>query len=302
MKNYICAIVVIYHPDIERLNALLVATIAMVDRLVIVDNGSDLDIREELLIELQETGLLTYLLMDNNIGLAAGLNQGITWAMENNFTHVLLLDQDSIPQENMVKNLLLAADKIESDGINLAAVGSKHFDPRTGYISSFDQPKIKSFGLENDKESSYYEVGYLQSSGALISIKTLNILGLMDTGLFIHHIDQEWCLRASDRGFKSFGVSNALMEHIVGDKVVRIWLGYWRDIHLHSPARHYFAFRNSILLYKRKYIPFTWKIADIARLLFMFVFYSLFIPPRLNHASMMFRGLWDGILGKTGGL
>ena len=55
-------------------------------------------------------------------------------------------------------------------------------------------------------------------------------------------------------------------------------------------------------IYKRKYIPFTWKIADIARLLFMFVFYSLFIPPRLNHASMMFRGLWDGILGKTGGL
>lgn len=299
--NTVYAIVVIYHPDLEILDSLVQSTLPMVDKIVLVNNDLDSSVLN-FQKKWEKEQRIKLLFMSNNIGLAAGINAGIKWATEQQCSHVLLLDQDSIPQENMVKHLLEVTYELELDGILVGAVGARHIDPRTGYQSSFKQQKYRFLAKEVQEKTTYVQVAYLQSSGSLIGVKALKILGLMDEGLFIHHIDQEWCLRASDRGFKSFGVSNALMEHIVGDKVVRIWLGYWRDIHLHSPARHYFAFRNSILLYKRKYIPFTWKIADIARLLFMFVFYSLFIPPRLNHASMMFRGLWDGILGKTGGL
>ena len=299
--NTVYAIVVLYSPDLGVLDSLVWSTLPMVDKIVLVNNDLDSSVLN-FLKKWDKEKQIKLLFMSNNIGLAAGINAGIRWAAEQQCSHVLLLDQDSIPKENMVKHLLEVTYELELEGILVGAVGARHIDPRTGYQSSFEQQKYKFLAKEVQEKNSCIQVSYLQSSGSLIGIKALNILGLMDEALFIHHIDQEWCLRASNLGFKSFGVSNALMEHIVGDKVVRIWLGYWRDIHLHSPLRDYFAFRNSTLLYKRKYIPFKWKIVDMARLLFMFVFYSLFIPPRVNHASMMFRGLWDGILGKTGGL
>lgn len=300
ISNNVCAVVVLFNPDAEIVKKLINSIMIMVDSIIIIDNKSETGIPE--LLEknvLDEKVQLFH--MANNLGLAAGQNVGIKWALEHEFDYILLLDQDSIPQENMVEILIDSTVKLESQGFAVASVGPQHFDVRTGFKPKFhtkwnDLSSVSARDNTNIEES--MEITYLQSSGSLTSAKILREVGLMDEALFIHHIDQEWCLRAKSKGFSCFAIPQATCAHTIGDRVIRIWIGRWRDVHIHSPRRHYFASRNSFLLYKRSYMPSYWIIRDAAHLLFIFVFNSLFVSPRWEHTSMMIKGMKDGISDK----
>jgi rhamnosyltransferase len=290
-KHNVCAVIVLYNPDKDRLIKVIESTSSMVDNIVIVNNGCSAETNDYLQNILSNNPKITCIPLIENMGLAFGINKGIAWAINNDNSHVLILDHDTVPQDKMVEILLETLEILDSAGEKVASVGASYFDPRSGLMHPF--------GKEGTSLDLYVQVRYLQSSGSLTPISVLKELGLMDDFLFIHHIDQEWCLRALSKGFKSFGVNTAVMEHIVGDNTSRVWLGRWQKIHLHSPQRHYFSIRNSIVMCKRSYIPLAWKLEDLARSIFMFLFFSLTIAPRLEHAKMMTKGLMDGLLASN---
>jgi hypothetical protein len=58
--------------------------------------------------------------------------------------------------------------------------------------------------------------------------------------------------------------------------------------------------RNSLLLMGRKYVPLAWKLYAARQSLAAFVFYSLFGTPRRQHLLSMSRGLYDGLLSRSG--
>lgn len=292
----VCAVVVLFNPDEEVLKNLIDSTLKMVDRILFIDNSSEAGIPEFLKHYASEKVQIIQLTI--NVGLAAGQNVGIKWALRNKYSYVLMLDQDSIPQEGMVQTLFNATIKLKSQGVMVGAVGPQHFDIRTGFRPKFHMKwndTSRLFGNDNAHLEENLEITYLQSSGSLTSAEAFGEIGLMDEPLFIHHIDQEWCLRAKSKGFVCFAIPEASCAHTIGDRVVRIWIGRWRDVHIHSPYRHYYASRNSFLLYKRPYVPFYWIIRDAAHLIFIFIFNSLFVSPRLKHALMMFKGMKDAI-------
>jgi rhamnosyltransferase len=303
---HVCSVIVTYNPDVDRLISLIKSIYYSVDKIVVVDNGCDVETSSEKLDKIIQLcdyqDSIIYLPMEKNIGLASGLNKGLSWILAKDYTYVLPLDQDSVPQENMLECLFEAASEIEKNNIKLAAVGSRHLDPRTNFISSYDKQGHYWFENTRIQLSKSIKVNYLQSSGSLIPTQTLREVGLMDEGLFIHHIDQEWSIRAKSKGFYSFGSSKAIMEHVVGTNTLKIWIGYRRDVHLHSPKRHYFAFRNSILLYSRMYMTVAWKIDDLSRLIFMFVIYLIIVSPRYEYLKMVYLGVKDGLRGATGDL
>jgi rhamnosyltransferase len=290
-KHNVCAVIVLYNPDKDRLIKVVESTNSMVDNIVIVNNGCSSDTEDYLQHILSDNPKVNCIPLKENMGLAFGINQGIKWAINNGNSHVLILDHDTVPQNNMVEILLETLEHLDSVGEKVASVGASYFDPRSGLMHPF--------GKGDTSLEPHIQVRYLQSSGSLTPISVLKELGLMDDFLFIHHIDQEWCLRALSKGFKSFGVNTAVMEHIVGDNTSRVWLGRWQKVHLHSPQRHYFSIRNSIVMCKRSYIPLAWKAEDLARSIFMFLFFSLTISPRLEHAKMMTKGLIDGLLASN---
>src|SRR3990172_9442741 len=109
----VCGIVVTYRPDIDRLTALLTAARPQVDRLVIIDNGTDTG-EIALLRKLTSAQNCVHMEMQKNIGLAAALNKGIQWAGEQASSHVLFLDQDSIPKPDMVGRLVAAIANLAS--------------------------------------------------------------------------------------------------------------------------------------------------------------------------------------------
>ena len=142
----------------------------------------------------------------------------------------------------------------------------------------------------------------LISSGCLIPLPAIDAIGEMDEDFFIDHIDTDWFLRAKSLGWQSYGVCDALMEHALGEQTFRIWWGRWRYLPLHQPFRYYYIYRNSLLLYRRKYPDRFWKQADIIRLVMMFLIFSFCGNQKLDNLRMTLRGIKDGISGKTGPL
>jgi len=294
----VCAVIVTYHLDLNRLKVLLEVALPQADHLVVVDNGSDHQVLASVQTWAGHDGF-SVIGIGENVGVAAAQNQGVTWARAQGCSHVLMLDQDSIPSSGMVQKLLAALDETGSSGISIAAAGPRLVDRRTGASTPF--VRIGLFGVTKrecrDENSSLIPTDFLISSGMLIPLAILDRVGLPEEDLFIDNVDLEWCFRARSMGLSLYGVYDAVMEHSVGDHVVQ--LGPY-VIYLHAPLRQYYIMRNRILLYQRSYSPWGWIIQDFVRMLFKLMAFSLFIPPRRQNITMMLKGIKDGLTKKMG--
>lgn len=292
----VCGVVVTYYPDPDLLDALLDAITKQVEEVLIVDNTLHPD---RMGPAKQYPG--TYLRMGRNIGLSAAYNKGIGWARENGFAYVLLLDQDSIAEAGMVDALVRADVQLRNCGHRVAAVGPQFRDAKYLQPAPFirlDKWLIRRIHCGGEAE--YIASDYLISSGTLLRLESLDVIGEMDEALFIDYVDIEWGLRARSLGYSCFGVCAARMAHDLGDAIATIWLLKWREVPIHAPFRHYYLFRNAILLYRRRYIALGWKVNDFYRLILKFGFYAIVTAPRLHRLFMMTRGLLDGVKGVIG--
>lgn len=290
----VVAIVVTYEPALDILANLLDMLVPQVSSVVVVDNGSHADL--DVWNNKRETKTVELLQLGENLGIAAAQNIGIQWARIRGAEFVLLMDQDSIPSHNMVVKLM----SVISEQSLTAVAGPRYMDDR----QNNPPPFILVRGLSLNRcacttEKSVVLVDYLIASGCLIPMSVLDKVGCMREDLFIDYVDIEWGLRASHYGFQSYGVCTAHMQHSLGDHPIK-FLG--KNIPLHSPLRHYYHFRNAVLLYKEPWVPLNWKLVDGWRLCIKYVFYSLFAKPRITHWRMMTLGLWHGLIGKSGKL
>ncbi len=292
----LCAIVVTYQPDEVVFLELLESIRPQVDFMVVVDNGSGKDFCNKLK-SLSEVGLRS-LFFGENKGIASAQNAGIDFARSCGATHVVLFDHDSKPQSEMVKRLLVAFRLLQEDGRSVASVGPCYQDVRQRGLPPFVQTKGLSLVRRTAPDvRDCASVDYLNASGCLIPMSVIDAVGLMDEDLFIDYVDIEWGQRARNKGYENFGCFSALMEHSLGDEPIS-FMG--TSYPARSPLRHYYMFRNAVLLYRMKHVPADWKWADGFRLILKFGFYTLFANPRFQHFRMMSKGLWHGLQGRTG--
>jgi rhamnosyltransferase len=297
----LCAVVVTYHPEPELLKQLLETVLPQVAALVVVDNGSD-EQHLSLIRSWSLSGLpkvFSLIETGKNLGIAAGQNRGIAWARKQGSSHILLLDQDSIPATDMVKALQEALVDLSNRRIPVAAVGPRLVDRRTKRSSPF--VVFNWFGVTRNScardPGALRQTDFLVSSGMLVPISVFDDVGLPEEGLFIDNVDMEWCFRARSMGFLLYGVCSAVMLHSVGDQIFRIGP---RVLHRHSPIRQYYIMRNRLLLYQRSYTPFGWIVQDAARALFKLLVFALVFAPRWQNICMMCRGIRDAYTGKVG--
>lgn len=293
------AIVVTFHPKRDKLISLLGAIGPQVERVVIVDNGSG-EARQWLRELVPPGGELIPL--DENVGVAAAHNIGIARARSSGSDAVLLLDQDSVPDGRMVAELTIALRQLQERGVRVAAVGPRQIDER----SEAAVPFVRFGFLSNQhltcegSDLTTIECDHLITSGSLIPIGALDVVGDMEENLFVDNVDTEWCFRALAKGFRLYGVCSAVMKHGVGDTLVRNLIPLQHDIVVHSPLRLYYITRNHILLYGRSYVPTRWTVQDLPRLLFKAVVFATSVSPRLTNSLMITKGIRDGLLRKTG--
>lgn len=295
------SVVVTYNPEEESLRILLEALSSQVCSIVIVDNNS--------LIVPSAPDFTRYgyknlevINLKENLGIAAAQNLGISRLIQkDNPQYILLLDQDSVPDTDMVRNLLVAHRNLEQKGLRVACVGPTTIDSRTkksGKFIHFKNWSIKQTpcGLSHEEK----EVDFLISSGSLIYLKALKDIGMMNEGFFIDHVDTEWCLRARLQGWKLYGICDALLAHTMGDKLVEIRFKTVRQVALHHPSRDYYKIRNTILMIKNLEIPLKWKLALLIRGSSLSILYIILGPQRLLTSKLVLKGVRDGLACKSG--
>jgi rhamnosyltransferase len=295
-QTRVMAVIVIYHPDEDRLHALTDAIAPQVHHIVIVDNS-------ETAIADQASGGHTspdhtYIHQSDNPGLGNAQNRGIMEALRRGASHVLLLDQDSVPHECMVDELLAGLARLGTTGAKVAAVGPLYVDQRLDDRSPFVW--LRGFRFVPRRCESTRDLvaaDHVISSGSLIPAPVLDEVGLMDETLFIDFVDVEWCWRARSRGFDCYGICSARMTHEIGNEPYEFG---GRKISRHAAIRHYYQFRNAVLLFRRPYLSLQWKIAVGLRLLLRLVFSIMLAKPRGDTLHMIVVGVWHGMRNHTG--
>lgn len=302
----IAAVILTHYPDLSVLPLALRAILPQVDGVLVVDNGTPWDEVPVLAgLDSADRAKIEFLWLKENTGVGAGHNRGIEWARGQGFSHVLILDHDSVPRFDMVEKLVAGLDALVQRRIPVAAVGPRWVDRYTGQVSGFVRVgnwKLQQVYCTAGRSGEVLETDFIISSGALIPMEVLDAIGGMNEDFFIDHVDTEWMFRARTRGYRSFGVCDAILEHSMGTATLRFWFGRWRNVPLHSPERHYYAFRNSILLMHLPCAPPRWRVNEFVRLCYMAVVYPLFAPDRLRRIRLIAKGIWHGLRGLNGQL
>lgn len=279
------AVIVIYQPDIATLGTVLAAVAPQVSRLLLIANDGvspalALPGNAELLVE------------NSNAGLGKAYNVAVDWARANGATHLVLLDQDSVPDRNMVAMLGEAL----SGTPRVAAAGPLWRDARTGEPGYF--VRLTRWGATKVRpaDGATVSVDFLISSGAVISLEEIDRVGAFDEALFIDHVDTDWCLRARATGCTLLGVADAGLDHVFGEAALTTPLvGRGRRVILYPAERQYYLVRNSIILWHRPYAPMGWVLHDVQRTAALVCWHILFAPPRWTRLKSAWRGVCDGL-------
>lgn len=294
-QPFVVAVVVTYEPDFPGLLLQIQALRPQVQRIIIVDNASRVAVEGWCAREVPEVDECLRLPRNEGIGFAQ--NRGIESARRQGATHVLLMDQDSVPEADMVAKLLRALRSHP----DVAAAGPYHVDPRQPISHS---PFVWLHGLRFHRlpceaASRIHVVDHLIASGCLIPLAVLEQIGMMREDFFIDFVDVEWSLRARAASLHLLGVCGARMRHSLGGPPIA-FMG--RSFLAYSPQRHYFQVRNAILLYRQPWVPKRWALASSWRLLLKIGFNCIAGNSRWQHFKMTVRGLWHGCGGRVGPL
>ncbi|ACD15302.1 glycosyltransferase family 2 protein [Paraburkholderia phytofirmans] len=287
------AVVVFYNPDaacIERANRLAARM-----HCVVVDNTPAMRPASELGLD----GAIEYLPNGENAGIATAINQGIEALIRGGFDMAIIFDQDSEPPASLFTELPKVIDAANASGERVALAGPAYEDARLRGLAPFVRFKWGTLERIVPQGDQPIDVDFLISSGSCINLRWWSSIGPMDDALFIDFVDLEWCVRAKQKGYRVLGVPWVHMSHELGGEPVRI-LG--RAYPMHSPLRHYYLFRNAIVLIRRSYVPWTWKSSELVKFPVRLLIYSLMPSQRLAHLKMALLGMWDGIRGRLGRL
>ncbi|TNF32708.1 MAG: glycosyltransferase family 2 protein [Gammaproteobacteria bacterium] len=285
-------LVVTWKPDAVLLESLLSACSPW--PVLIVDNGSGAEYSDGIR-SLCQRFPAECLLLETNLGIAAAQAQGLQWLASRDCSHVLFLDQDSVPQAGMLANMLSTLQSREAAGESVA-VGPLLYDPRDQQYHRLHAMRWGMWWRQHPlhTKGEQVTVAALNASGMMTSLSTMGRVGPPDASLFIDHVDTEWSFRAVSKGVRLLVDRRCTLEHRMGDSTYPLIPGLAYSMPYRSPNRHYYLFRNSRMLWRRAYVPLTWKCWNALKLCYTWLYFGFFSRESQAHRAAMCKGFKDG--------
>jgi rhamnosyltransferase len=285
----VCAIAVTYHPDsgfADRIGRI----VRQVGAVIIVDNGSS-EVESHMLRDLAANPLITLHRNRDNLGVASALNIGIQHAMARGYTWVLLLDQDSCANEDMVRELLAARNAYPNHE-KLAVIGSGFRDVN----------KEASAEAQYPAPTLWEEVNNVITSGSLIPLSAHAVVGPFREEFFIDYVDMEYCSRARAKGLRIIKTRKLLMSHAIGAYTQHRWLWQKKWTTNHSPDRRYYISRNDTVMLREygNYPLGLWRLKSFRRCLKLCKRIALYEDSKVAKIIAVAQGWWAGIHGNMG--
>ncbi|HEY2145547.1 MAG TPA: glycosyltransferase family 2 protein [Steroidobacteraceae bacterium] len=285
----VCAVVVTYHAD-DALAARLELLIPQVGSIIIVDNGSTEDEVERLRAMAREPKILL-VLNSENLGVASALNGGIQRAVELNYRWVVLLDQDSRVERDMIAVFLaIYADFPERD--RLAVIGSGYMD-RPSRLPAAQAPNVGALWERTES---------VITSGSFLPLGTHACIGPFRDDYFIDYVDTEYCLRANAKGYSVIQSRRPLLAHAIGASTEHRLLWVTKRTTNHSPDRRYYMARNTTVLLREygNYRWGGWASKGFQRGFRLCKRILLYESNKAQKIAAVMEGWWDGVRGRMG--
>ncbi|CFR04480.1 glycosyltransferase family 2 protein [Yersinia kristensenii] len=281
----VCAIVVGFYPEEIALSRMFDELSGVVGKIYFIDNTPS----EEIYTSFRSGTNIDIIYLRNNYGIAYAQNVGIKKAIKEKFSYALLLDQDSTIHSGLVINLICSLDELSKKYCDIACIGPRIFDQLEEVVERSNDEEIFDTGYSLSKQ--------IIASGTLLNLSNIEHIGMMDEDLFIDAVDHEWCWRAIAKGYKVVIDDNVKMTHMIG--ISRHGIGRWQYI-ICAPVRHYYQFRNTIILIQREYVPIKWKIKKVSEIFISPLLFLFFGPDRLVRLKYMTKGIIAGIFKRMG--
>ena len=222
-------------------------------QVIIVDNGSTDDSVKTFKSTFPG---ITIIEEKTNTGFSGGNNAGIKHALESSSDYILLLNNDTVADRDLLKKLIISTNLLPNGSI----LGPKIFyydRPKTLWFAGGQWiDEENRFGHLGDNEpdgpnyDSIKEVDYITGCALFASKETFKEVGLLDDNFFLTYEETDWCYRARKKGLKCIFVPEAKLMH----KVAASFGGRT------SPMYSYFMTRN-LLLWAKKYLEFPERIS-----------------------------------------
>ena len=219
------AVVVLFHregPLIDRLQRVL---IQVAEPIVVSNDGEDAGRLGAL-----NGKRVTYLSNNENQGLAIALNQGIARALDQGYSWCLLLDQDTVVDDDLVSGL--AEVWREYPKRNDIAILAPNYRNPVGHRLTYDSTPV------------WQLLKTAVTSGSIISLSSVRQVGGMREAFFIEGIDIEFCLRVRTAGMQLVASGKPLMTHGAGTTEERKLFGRRVIVTNHSPWRFFMQCKN----------------------------------------------------------
>ncbi len=199
---------------------------------LVVDNASGTGEGERLG---REFGI-AHLETTHNGGVASGYNAALGWAAGHGYSHILLLNNDTVVAHGWLVDELASA---ASPGV--AAVGPTVRDEGGSTWSAggrLSRWTTRSWHRRRPDRSEPYEVDWIDGSAMLVSIDAVRRIGGFSEDFFLYWEELDWCARARRAGYTVLVQPSATIEHARGASATTLQTRTW-------------SLRNSLLFARR---------------------------------------------------
>lgn len=233
MKNNnlkIGALIVTYNPS-ERIYELIEYLIRENIQVIIIDNSI---IENYIIKNLKSNTRIKLIKNEKNYGIAKSLNEGVK-LLDESIKWFFTFDQDSIPNDKLLENLLKYLNYKRNTGILVPLIK----DSNTGSII---QNKKLNLELEIN------EVDMAIQSGMLINKKVYLEINGFNECLVIYYVDNDFIHRIKKAKYKIFRINNAILNHSDGNLERKKFLGKSLYFNKRSNLAVYFRSKNIIYM------------------------------------------------------
>ncbi len=184
-------------------------------KLILVDNGSTDDTPSKVREAFPDVHVIEN---GQNLGVPAGYNVGFTYALDMGAEYILLLNNDTVVPEDMLRELLNVAQQDPETGIVMPKVlyhGTENEIWSSGGRYRAFPPAILMTDNRKDVTEQLRTIEYAPSCVLLISRQTFKMAGLFDPGYLFLYDDWDFSERVRAHGLKIWYAPQAYVWHKV---------------------------------------------------------------------------------------
>jgi len=283
-------VVVLFKPNIDKLNRNISTYLDGLNKLFIIDNTPNADLSKTF-----KDKRIKYIPLKDNKGIAYALNIGAKESINDGADWILTMDQDSSFIGDGFYELKKFVEKFSKDE----------------YIGKICDTKFESIGIVSalqviEQNAGDYLIGVtkpdvVMASGNLVNAKAYKKIKGFNEDMFIDCVDFDFCLNMRKHGYQILQLNFVRLKHYLGNTVKKRFLGLTMYADNHSSMRKYYEVRNRHYLYDMYHdeFPYYCKL-ELGRTKKELLKIWLFEKDKMKKTRAMYIGYSDYKKGKVG--